>query len=78
MGLTGRYGDLDYAFLTKAGFLFGIGLLALGATGELLGHALVGQLPAWEDALFTYAEGGGIVVAFCSFWLFGVLLPLTE
>lgn len=74
----GQYRDLDYASLTKTGFLFGLGLLALGAAGELLGHTLVGPLPAWENTLFTFAEGGGILIAFCSVWLFGVILPLTE
>ena len=78
MGRMGRYGDLDYAFLTKSGFLFGLGLLVLGALGEVLGHVLVGQLPAWEHTLFTYAEGLGIVIGFFSIWIFGVFLPLTE
>ncbi|AEH36789.1 DUF7860 family protein [Halopiger xanaduensis] len=73
-----RYGDLDYPFLTKAGFLFGVGLLALGAAAELIGHAVVGELPGWEDRLFTYSEALGILIAFFSVWIFGIYLPLTE
>lgn len=74
----GQYGDFDYAFLTRAGFSLGLGLLALGAAGEILGHALFGSLPAWENTLFTYAEGIGIVIGFFSVWIFGVVLPLIE
>ncbi|WP_459808439.1 DUF7860 family protein [Halopiger thermotolerans] len=73
-----RYGDLDYSLLTKAGFLFGIGLLAVGGGAELVGHAVVGDLPGWEDRLLTYSEGLGILIAFFSVWIFGIYLPLTE
>ena len=74
----GQYRNLDYADWTKRGFLLGVGLLALGALGELLGHAFFGPLPAWEDTLFTSAEVVGILVGFFSVWVFGVILPLTE
>ncbi|WP_306058328.1 DUF7860 family protein [Natronococcus wangiae] len=74
----GRYGDLNYAFLTKAGFLFGLGLLTLGAGGEILGHVFYGEIPTWENTLFTYAEGIGFLIGFSSIWIFGVFLPLTE
>ncbi|SIS00909.1 DUF7860 family protein [Natronorubrum thiooxidans] len=74
----GRYGDLNYGFLTKAGFLFGLGLLLFGAGGEILGHAVYGDLPAWQNTLFTYSEGIGLVIGFFSPWIFGIFLPLTE
>lgn len=74
----GRYGDIDYGYWAKTGFLLGFGLFALGGAGEILGHAFFGPLPAWEDALFTYSEGVGLVVGFSSPWIFGVVLPLTE
>lgn len=74
----GRYGNLDYSFLTKAGFLVGVSLFAVGAGGELLGSLLFGTLPAWEHTLFVSAEAIGLVTAFFSPWVFGVLLPLTE
>lgn len=74
----GRYGDIDYPWWAKRGFLLGLGLLLFGAGGELVGHAFFEPIPAWEDALFTYSEGIGILIGFCSPWIFGVLLPLTE
>lgn len=74
----GRNATLDYAFLTKAGFSLGVALLALGATGELVGHTVFGAIPAWEHTLFTAAEALGILVAFFSIWIFGVALPLLE
>ncbi|APW99758.1 hypothetical protein CHINAEXTREME_19165 [Halobiforma lacisalsi AJ5] len=73
-----RYRGMDYAALTKTGFLLGIGLLTLGAGGELFGQFVLGGVPGWEDRLFTYAEGLGILVSFVSVWTFGVFLPLTE
>lgn len=74
----GRYGDLDYPFLTKTGFFLGLGLLSFGAGGELIGPALFGSLPAWEHTLFYYSELIGLVIGFFSPWIFGILLPLTE
>jgi hypothetical protein len=74
----GRYGDLDYALWTEVGFLLGVALVALGGGGELVGHALYGTLPAWENALFTDMEAVGIVVGLLSPFVFGVFLPLTE
>ncbi|WP_440765469.1 DUF7860 family protein [Natronorubrum sp. DTA7] len=74
----GRYGNLDYAFLTKAGFFLGVSLFAFGAGGELIAPLLFGPLPAWEHTLFVSAEAIGLVTAFFSPWIFGVLLPLTE
>ena len=73
-----RYGDLDYPRLTKVGFLLGLGLFVLGAGGEVVGHALYGSLPAWENTLFVTSEGVGLVVGFFSPIVFGILLPLTE
>lgn len=74
----GRYGDLDYVVLTKAGFLLGVGLFVLGAGGEALGHSIYGSLPAWENTLLMYSEATGILVGLLSPFVFGVFLPLTE
>lgn len=74
----GRYGDLDYARLTKVGFLLGLSLLVIGAGGELVGHAYFDPLPAWEAALFFDLEVVGIVIGFFSPLVFGIALPLTE
>lgn len=69
---------LDYGYWAKTGYLFGLELLLLGAGGEVVGHAVVGTLPAWENTLFTYSEGVGRVVGFFPPWIFGVALPLID
>ncbi|WP_049925818.1 DUF7860 family protein [Halopiger goleimassiliensis] len=74
----GRYGNLEYAFLTKTGFLVGAGMFALGALGEIVGRFVFHGLPGWEHLLFMYAEGLGILVGLFSVLLFGIVLPLTE
>jgi hypothetical protein len=71
------YGSTDYAYLTKMGFLLGVGLLAFGVGGEILVHVLLDEIPGWEN-IFTYSEASGIVVGFFSVAFFGVYLPLTE
>ena len=76
--MTGRYGNLDYARLAKLGFALGVFVFAVGATGEVAGHALYGSLPAWEDALFFDMEVLGVFVGLLSPLVFGILLPLTE
>lgn len=73
-----RHGTRDYATTATAGFLLGLVAFAFGATGELVGHAVFGSLPAWEETLFFYAEAGGLLVGFTTPWIFGVLLPLIE
>ena len=73
-----RYGDLDYARLTKAGFALGVCLFALGAVGSALGPAMVGPLPNWERTLLVEGEVAGILIAFVSVFGFGIVLPLTE
>lgn len=74
----GRYGQIDYPTATKRGLLLGVALFALGAGGELVGHALFGALPDWEHRLFLYAESLGILIGFTSVLFFGIVLPLTE
>lgn len=74
----GRYGDVDYARLTKGGVLFGVSLFLLGAGGEWAIHAMSMQAPAWEDALFFDLEVIGLLIFAISPFLFGVFLPLTE
>jgi hypothetical protein len=73
-----HHSSTDYTTLTKVGVLSGLALLAFGAGGEIVGHALFDTLPSWENTLFVYAEGSGILIAFFSFFLFGVFLPLAE
>lgn len=74
----GRYGDLNYARLTKTGFLLGITLFIVGAGGELILHTLLSDVPAWEATLLFDLEAIGIVIAFFSPFIFGIFLPLTE
>lgn len=74
----GRFGNTDYADMTKAGFLLGLGLFVLGTGGEILGNTMYSTLPAWENTLFLSLEGLGILIGFFSVWVFGVYMPLTE
>lgn len=74
----GRYGKLDYPKLTKTGFLLGVALVAIGALGEIVGTALYGTLPGWENMLFTDLEILGILLGLLSPFVFGIFLPLTE
>ncbi|NEU58830.1 hypothetical protein [Halorussus sp. MSC15.2] len=74
----GRYGDLNYQRLTKAGFLLSITLFAVGAGAELAAAAMHVTLPAWENALFVDMEILGTLGALLSPLVFGVILPLTE
>lgn len=73
-----RNASIDHGQWAKRGFLLGVGLLALGAGGEILGHLFFDSLPAWENTFFTYSEGIGILVGMASVWVFGVMLPLME
>lgn len=72
------FADLGYGDWAKVGFLFGLGLFVFGAGGEIIGHAVVGALPLWENTLFTYSEGVGIIIGFFSPWIFGVALPILD
>ena len=77
-GMAGRYGQIEYATLTKRGLRLGVGLFAIGALGEL-GLAAAGvSVPDWERALLFDLELVGILIGLLSPFVFGVLLPLTE
>lgn len=76
--MTGRYGNMDYPYLAKTGFLVGVAMFVLGGGGELVGHSLYQSLPAWEDTLFFGLEAGGLLVLFLAPLVFGIILPLTE
>jgi len=70
--------SVDYATYAKRGFLVGVGLFVVGALGEAVGHAALGTLPSWNDALLTNMEAFGIVIALLAPLVFGIVLPLTE
>ncbi|MDZ7702323.1 MAG: hypothetical protein U5J98_09825 [Halobacteriales archaeon] len=74
----GRYGDLDYARLTKGGVAIGVALFLIGAGGEWAIHSWLTGAPTWEDALFFDLEVIGILLFAVSPFLFGIFLPLTE
>lgn len=71
-------GSIDHAKRAKQGFLLGAGLFAVGGLGEILGHALYTELPAWEQTLLFNAEVVGVLLALLAPLIFGVVLPLTE
>jgi hypothetical protein len=73
-----RNENLDYARLTKVGFMLGLGLFVAGLGGEFVGHALYGTLPAWEETLLTDSVLLGILTGFASVFGFGIVMPLLE
>jgi hypothetical protein len=73
-----QHGRTDYAFYAKAGFLLGLAMLLVGGSGELIGTALYGTLPAWETTLFFDLEVLGILVGLFAPLTFGIVLPLVE
>lgn len=70
-------GNLDYADVAKKGFVLGVALFALGAVGEILGHAYL-ALPAVAEQVLFGMEVTGIAVGFLVPIIFGAVLPLTE
>ncbi|WP_101295212.1 DUF7860 family protein [Halegenticoccus soli] len=76
--MTGRYGNLDYPRLTKTGFGLGVALFVVGVLGQVVGHAVLQPIPAWEETLFFDLEVLGILIGLLSPLVFGLALPLTE
>jgi len=68
---------IDYAKRSKQGFWLGAALFILGTVGEIVGHVLYGDLPQWENVLLADMIGLGILVAFISFFVIGMALPLA-
>lgn len=76
--MSRRYGDLDYARLTKLSFLLGVGMLVGAELGEFGLRTAGVPVPPWEHTVFLLMGGAGIVVALLTPFIFGILLPLTE
>jgi hypothetical protein len=74
----GRYGDIDYPTVTRRAFVLGVSLFLIGALGEVVGHAMFGTLPGWEETLLFEAEVVGVLLALLAPIVFGLILPLTE
>ena len=73
-----RTRTLDQTAFAKYGLLLAVGLFATGVLGEAALPLLVGDLPAWEHALFVDFEAIGIVLALVSVFGFGIVWPLVE
>lgn len=78
MSYQGRNRSFDYAQMVKTGFLVGVGLFAIGAFGEILGHKLFASLPAVVTQVLFGMEVLGILLALFVPIIFGAVLPLTE
>ena len=76
--MAGRYGNVDYATLTRRSFLLGVALFAIGGLGGIAAGATGGPLPGWEQTLLFDLELVGLVIALVAPFLFGIVLPLTE
>ncbi|MCY4729899.1 hypothetical protein KY092_04920 [Natronomonas gomsonensis] len=70
--------SLDHARLAKLGFLVGVGLFAVGAVGEIGGHAVLSTVPATLDTVFFGMETLGVVIGLVTPIVFGAVLPLIE
>lgn len=74
----GRYGDMNYEWLTKCGCGLGVVLFGFGILGMIFGPIMFGSLPRWEHTLFVGSGAAGILAVIFSVFVFGVALPLTE
>lgn len=74
----GRYGNLDYASLTKGGVAMSAATFALALLVQFGARAAGITLPAWEVTLLTDLEYLSILGIVLSVFVFGVVLPLTE
>jgi len=68
----------DYPALAKAGFFLGVALFALGGLGEVVGSAVFGGLPGWEQTVLFDMEVLGIAIGLLSPLVFGIVAPLVE
>lgn len=72
------YRTPDYGQLAKGGFILGLMMIVVGASGEWAIHSQILSVPAWEDALFFDLEVLGVLVFLFSPIVFGIVLPLIE
>ena len=74
----GHTTSMNHAKRAKQGFLLGVGLFLFGSIGEVVGHSLSTELPAWEQTLLFDAVVLGTLIALLAPLMFGIVLPLTE
>lgn len=68
----------NYSRSLKRWFLAGFVLFVGAVVAEFVGHAMFAPMPAWEETLLFDLEVIGLLIAFCSPFVFGIILPLTE
>ena len=73
-----QYSGHDYPELAKTGFFLGLALFVVGTGSELVGHAMFGSLPQWENTLFFALTMIGFAIGFASPFVFGIVMPLVE
>ncbi|ELY76495.1 MULTISPECIES: DUF7860 family protein [Natrinema] len=73
-----HYNGRSYSELTKGGFFLGLALFVVGAGSELVGHAVFGSLPQWENTLLFALTLLGFAIGFASPFVFGIVMPLLE
>lgn len=76
--MSGRYGNPDYARLTKGGVAVSLLAFALAAVVQVAAGAVGVTLPGWERTLLTDVEYLAILGVAVSVFVFGVVMPLTE
>lgn len=69
---------IDHVKLLKRSFAFGLALFVLSEVAEPLQRLVGLGIPGWEHSLLAVTAGIGLVVAFFSPFVFGIVLPLTE
>jgi len=75
--MTADRNKIDYAKRSKQGFWIGVAMFVTGMVGEIGGHLVYDSIPEWENVLFTDMIGLGILIAFLSFFIIGMFLPLA-
>lgn len=74
----GTRSGLNYTLWLKRSFLGGFSAMILSIAILKFGPAIIGPLPGWEQTLFWDLSVIGLLVAFFSPFVFGIVLPLLE
>lgn len=64
--------------MAKAGFLLGVALVLVGASGELAIQSHLLQVQLWVETLLFDIEVVGIPIFVLSPFVFGIVLPLIR
>jgi hypothetical protein len=74
----GTRANIDYEVWLKRSFLGGLAALIFSLLALKFGPQVFGPLPGWEQTLFWDLSVLGLLVAFFSPFVFGIVLPLLE